>query len=120
MSAITIQQMADRVSGLLEDRLQASGGDLAAKLRGVRRQLPRKVYEAAARLAQATVVARNPKLLMRIDDGAVAEDFDICVRHLVAIAPGTGFLRGIVRVAVSVALGLLVLGLAFWLWRGGQ
>jgi hypothetical protein len=118
MSAITIRQMADRVAGLLDDRLQAPGSDLAAKLARVRRQLPRRVYEAAARLSQATVAANNPKLMVRINEGVLAEDFDVCVRHLTAIPPGTGFLRGVVRVAVSVAVGLCVLALAFWLWRG--
>jgi hypothetical protein len=122
MSAITIQQMADRVAALMEDRLQVSGADLTAKLARARRQLPRQVREPAARLARAASDARNPKLLMRIDEGAVAEDFDVCIRHLTAIAPGTGLLRAVLRVAVSVGLGLLVLGLAFLafrLWRGG-
>jgi hypothetical protein len=122
MSAITIQQMADRVAALLEDRLQVPGADLTAKLRRVRHQLPRQVREAMVRLARAATDARSPKLLLQIDEGAVATDFDICVRHLTAIAPGTGFLRGIARVAVSVGLGLLVLGLAFLAfrgWRGG-
>jgi hypothetical protein len=118
MSAITIQQMADRVAGLLEDRLQVSGTGLAAKLKKVRHQLPRRVREAAARLARASAEAHNPKLLMRINEGAVAEDYDLCVRHLVAITPGTGFLRSLGRIAVSVALGLVVLGLAFLALRG--
>ncbi len=119
MSAITIRQMADRVGVLLEDRLHASGGDLAGKVRRVRRQLPRRVHEAAARLAQATVAAQNPKLLMRINEGMVAQDFDTCVRHLNTIAPGTGFLGGVLRVAMSVGLGLLVLAVGFWVLRGG-
>ncbi len=118
MSAITIQQMADRVARLLDDRLQASGSDLATKLMRVRRHLPRRVYEAAARLSQATIAAKNPKLLARINEGVIAEDFDLCVRHLTAIRPGTGFLRAVARVAMSVGLGLCVLGLAYWLLRG--
>ncbi len=119
MSAITIQQMADRVAGLLEDRLQAQGADLAAKLRKVRHLLPGRVRQAADRLARAGVDSHNPKLLVRIDEGTVAADFDICVRHLTAIAPGTGFLRGVVRVAVSVGLGLLVLAAVILALRGG-
>jgi ribose 1,5-bisphosphokinase PhnN len=113
MSAITIQQMADRVADLLDDRLQASGTGLAAKLKKVGRQLPRQVREAATRLARAARDAQNPRLLMRIDEGAVATDYDLCVRHLTAIAPGTGFLRALLRIAASVGIGLLVLGLVF-------
>jgi hypothetical protein len=119
MSAITIQQMADRVAGLLEDRLQVSGAGLAAKLKKVRHQLPRRVREAAARLARASAEAHNPKLLMRIDDAVVAQDYDLCVRHLTAIRPGTGFLRSLMRIGVSVVLGLVVLGLVFLALRSG-
>ncbi len=120
MSAITIQQMADRVAALIEDRLQVQGADLGAKLKKTRHLLPVRVRQAAERLAAAGAASHNPKLLARIDEGAVAVDFDICVRHLTAIAPGTGFLRGLVRVALSVGLGLLVLALLFLVFRGWQ
>jgi hypothetical protein len=119
MSAITIQQMADRVAVLLEDRLQAHGADLGAKLKKVRHQLPGRVRQAADRLARAGADAQNPKLLVRIDEGVVTADFDVCVRYLTALAPGTGFLRGVMRVALSVGLGLVVLAGVIYALRGG-
>ena len=72
MSAVTIQQMADRVAGLMEERLRIRGVGLAEKLRKGGRLLPRRVRVAAEFLAQAAAMAQNAKLLMQIDDGAVA------------------------------------------------
>jgi hypothetical protein len=122
MSAITIQQMVNRISGLLEDRLQVRGADLAAKLKKVRHQLPGRVRQAADRLARAGIDSHNPKLLVQIDEGVVATDFDICVRHLMALPPRKRGLSALLRVAVSVGLGLLVLAgcvLVVRAWSGG-
>jgi hypothetical protein len=111
MSAVTVQQMAQRVSGLLDDRLRARGDGLEAKLHHVGRLLPRKVRQAAERLALAEARSMVPKLLLLVNEGEVARDYDICVRHLTALSPTGGLLAGVVRVAASVAVGLLVLAL---------
>jgi len=50
---VAIQQMADRVAQLLEEKLSLGGRDLAAKLRRGKRLLPRKVRDAADALAVA-------------------------------------------------------------------
>ncbi|MFD1809536.1 hypothetical protein ACFSHQ_19910 [Gemmobacter lanyuensis] len=60
MGAVTIQQMADRVAALLEDRLRIRGATLTDKARRARRQLPRRVRQAVDRLAAASEMARNP------------------------------------------------------------
>ena len=82
MSAVTIQQMADRVAGLMEERLRVRGAGLTEKLRKGGRLLPRKVQAQAQILAQAATMAQNPKLLMQLDQGAVAQAYDVCVKHL--------------------------------------
>ena len=51
MSAVTIQQMADRVAELLQERLSAHGVDLRARLKKAGRRLPRKVRSAGEKLA---------------------------------------------------------------------
>ena len=110
MSAVTIHQMAQRVADMMEQRLGVSGKDLGAKLRRGKRQLPRKVALAAQELSDASERAKNPKLLVQIDQAKVAASYDICVRHLSQVKPG-GRAKGLlISVAATVALGLLILG----------
>ena len=121
MSAVTIQQMADRVSALMEERLAVRGATLVDKVRKGGRLLPRKVRLAAERLAVAGANAQNPRLLLQIDEGVVSKDYDICVRHLTAINAGAGMRRLLGSMVTSVAFGLLMLGvavIAVLKWRG--
>ncbi|MEF3046855.1 hypothetical protein [Pseudotabrizicola sp. L79] len=115
MSAVTIQQMADRVAEMMEQRLRIRGSGLEAKLRKGGRLLPRKVRLAAERLAEAAEKARNPKFLVQIDMARVAADYDQCVRHLASVTR-QGWLKPLmISVAASVALGLLIVG-AIWVY----
>jgi hypothetical protein len=121
MSAVTIQQMADRISALMEERLAVRGVTLGDKLRKGGRLLPRRVRAAAERLARAGSYAQNPKLLLQVDEGEVSKDYDTCVRHLTAINAGAGMRRMLGSIATSIAFGLLVLGvavIAVLKWRG--
>ncbi len=121
MSSVAIQQMADRVAALLEERMSLGGRDLSAKLRKGGRMLPRKTREAAELLAKAAERAKNPKLLGQIDMGEVATAYDTCVRHLMTVDP-SGRKRDLVAgMLSSVGFGVLGLGLAiiaFLAWRG--
>ncbi len=122
MSAVTVQQMAQRVTALLDERLLARGDGLEAKLRYAGRQLPRKVRLAAGRLALAQARSGVPKLLLMVNEGDVARDYDICVRYLTTINPLRGPVAAVVRVAASVAVGLLVLAVVaggFFYTQGG-
>jgi hypothetical protein len=110
MSAIAIQQMADRVADLIEQRLGIRGKDLATKARKARRALPRKVALAAGELAQLAEQAQNPKLLVQVDQGRVAELYDICVRHLSSLQARSRLLTRLINVAATLAFGLLLLG----------
>lgn len=120
MSAVSIQQMADRVAALLEQRLGLRGAGLSAKLARARRRLPRKVFSAAEGLAQAAEWAQNPKLLMQINHDAVATAYDICLRHLNSVKP-RGRFESLLGFAASVAVAVLaavLLALAVLRWRG--
>lgn len=121
MGAITIQQMADRVAELLEERLGLKGDGLRAKLRKGGRLLPRKVLRAANDLAEAAEQSYNAKLLIQIDEEAVATNYDICVKHLSALNVWhrrTGVLLGL---TTSILFSLLVVAglvVAVLVWRG--
>ncbi|CAN1547193.1 hypothetical protein MCELHM10_02017 [Paracoccaceae bacterium] len=120
MSMVAIQQMADRVAQLLEEKHGLGGRDLAAKLRRGKRLLPRKVRDAAERLAAAAEKARNPKLMGQVDMGQVADAYDVCVRHLAGIDPAErrrGTMIGMVEsVGIGVLIfGVVIVGIMYWL-----
>ena len=120
MSVVAVHQMVERVAQLLTEKHGLGGKTLSAKLRRGRRLLPRKLRGAADRLAAADAKAKNPKLRGQIDMAKVAEDYDACVRHLVAIdtaARRRGTLASMVEsVGIGVFFfGLVLAGLAWWL-----
>lgn len=121
MGAIAIQQMADRVAALMEERLGLRGQGLEGKLRKAGRTLPRRVRDAATRLAEAAHMSQNPRLLLQIDEGKVAEDYDLCIRHLSAVSPWDRRKAAILGATTSilVSLGIVAaLVVVVLRWRG--
>ncbi|MBA3910165.1 MAG: hypothetical protein C0524_09825 [Rhodobacter sp.] len=121
MGAMAVQQMADRVAGLMEERLNLNGRDLSAKVRRGGRLLPKKVRDAAQLLADAAEKSKNPKLLGQIDMGAVADAYDACVRHLMTVDPAERRRNLLAGMVGSVGFGVLalILGIiALLAWRG--
>ena len=79
------------------------------------------VRVAAESLAQAALMAQNPKLLRQIDESLVADAYDICVRHLGAIPAGYRRQSTIIGVASSIAFSLLAVAALVAVvlyWRG--
>ena len=103
MSVVTVQQMADRVAGLLEERLRVKGATLEDKLDRAEHRLPRKVRAAVGSLAQATYMIRNPKLRHQVDDESVAVAYDICLRYLNTISPRATRMNLIIDIAARIA-----------------
>ena len=121
MSVATIRQMADRVSALLEDRLKIRGRDLPELLKRGGSRLPRRVRQAATLLAEASNMALNPKLQVRVDEGRVAEAYDTCMRYLGPLGRADRRWALLSSIGASIGFGLLVVAAAFigWLvWRG--
>lgn len=121
MGAVSIQQMADRVAALMEDRLGLRGDGLAAKTARARRILPRRLHEAATRLAEAAHMSQNPRLLLQVDREKVAADYDALVRHLGGLSRWDRRRAWAVQAAGSVGMALLAAGAvaaALMWWRG--
>lgn len=121
MSAVTVQQMADRVAALMEERLGVRGKGLAAKLKRGGRLLPQRIREEATLLADAAYKVQNPKFLLLIDDERVALAYDACVRHLGRVSIWERRLGAVLGTVASISFSLLVVAgvtLAILVWRG--
>tara|TARA_R110002124_G_scaffold208002_2_gene374468 strand:- start:59 stop:430 length:372 start_codon:yes stop_codon:yes gene_type:complete len=121
MSAVTIQQMTERVAELMQRRLRVKGGDLKETVTRGRRMLPRKVRTAAEALALAETWSHNPKLLLQVDETVVAKDYDICVRYLSNLnrrERAKGFLLSLTTTLLFSLLGVIALVIAVLFWRG--
>lgn len=113
MSKITVQQMADRVSGLIEERLNIKGAALEDQVKKAGRRLPRKVRDAGEALAAAAMMMNSPKLMLQVDDEAVAIAYDICVRHLSKVNPAARRKGLILDMAARAAFALLIVAVLF-------
>jgi hypothetical protein len=121
MGLVTVQQMADRVSGLLDERLHVKGRTLDEQMRKVGRRLPRNVRDAGEALGAAVMMIGNPKLMAQVDDETVAMAYDICVRHLTTINPSAARKGLLLDLAARIAFALLVVAVLFLTvvyWRG--
>ncbi len=121
MSAVTIQQMADRVAALMQERLGVRGKDLAEKLRRSGRRLPGGVRAEARYLDTAAMQARNPRLLVQIDEARVAEAYDACVKFLNGLDRAErrrAMLMGMLSSAAFSIFAVGVLLAAVLYWRG--
>jgi hypothetical protein len=121
MGAVSIQQMAERISMLLTERLQVKGRDLEDKLSRTGRRLPRKIRNAAQGVAMAVEQSYNPKLLLQIDEEKLAENYDICVKYLNGLNKGyrlRGVLLGLSTSILFSLLAVVALFLGVLVWRG--
>ncbi|MBI1218554.1 MAG: hypothetical protein GC186_08400 [Rhodobacteraceae bacterium] len=121
MGAVPVQQMADRVAQLMEERLHIRGKGLMAKLRHARGVMPRRVQAEAAVLAKYATLAQNPKLMMQLDHDRIAEAYDACIQHLNGVGRWERRKSLTLGIASSIAFRLLVvfgLLVTFLVWKG--
>ncbi len=121
MGGASVQQMADRVAALMEERLRIRGAGLAAKLRRGGRALPRRVRAEAELLAAAAEQAQMPKLLRQLDHRRVTAAHDACLRYLRPLGRGARLRGHALDLAASAALALVVtaaLVVGVLVWRG--
>jgi hypothetical protein len=121
MSAVTIQQMAERIADLMEERLNVRGKGLTEKVRKAGRSLPRRVRLAAEQLSDAAERSKNPKLLLQINEASVAEAYDTCSKYLVKIDAGSrrmGMVLGMASSIVGLLLAVALIAAGVLYWRG--
>lgn len=116
-----LQDRADRLAGLMEERLDVRGEGLAVKYRRAARRMPRWVGREIEALIEALDLARNPKLLQRIDMARIEAGTDKAEAWLKTIDPWDRR-KGIVlhwlagnalNILLVVAVSLAIMG-----WRG--
>lgn len=121
MGATSVQQMADRIAALMEERLGVKGDALADKLARGGGKLPREVRAEAAFLAESAAQAANPALFTRLDHARIASAYDTCLRHLKKTGRGARRQGLLIDMLARIAVILLVvaaLALGVALWRG--
>jgi hypothetical protein len=121
MGAVSIQQMAERVSALLTERMHIKGRDLPEKVHRAGRRLPRKVRTAAKELAAAMEQSYNPKLLLQINEEAVAKNYDICQKYLSDMNKGQKLRGALLGLSSSILFSLLAVAallIGVLIWRG--
>ena len=121
MGSVSVQQMADRVAALMEERLRIRGTGLAEKLRRGGRALPRRIRAEAELLAAAAEKARVPKLLMQLDHERVAAAYDACVRYLAPLGRGARVRGYVLDLAAASGFALVVTAamvVGVLVWRG--
>ncbi len=121
MGSVSVQQMADRVAALMEERLRMRGTGLAEKLRRGGRALPRRIRAEAELLAAAAEKAQVPKLLMQLDHERVAAAYDACVRYLHPLGRGARVRGYALDLAAASGFALVVtaaLVVGVLVWRG--
>ncbi len=121
MDAAAIQQMADRVAALMDEKLHVRGRTLGDRLRRGAGKLPRAVRAEARFLESAAAQAQHPKLMVQIDDGRMAKACDACLRFLNGVDRKARRRAMLAGMASSIAFSLFVVGvlfLAVLYWRG--
>lgn len=116
-----VKEMVAEVSDLLADRMKARGEDMAARLRHVRRRLPRRLRAEADRLAEAEEMAGHPRLAQQLDHERLAEAHAVLMRHLAPMGAADRRIGWILSILASVAFNLLLLFallIAVLIWRG--
>ncbi len=117
----SVQQKAQQVSALLEERLQLRGRSLSVQARRGRRFLSRHLRREADYLSRAADLAQNPKLMRMIDEGRVNRAHAQLVDFLEAIDPADRRKGAVLSLLGSLSINLIavfVLFIAVLVWRG--
>lgn len=116
-----IEQQVEEVRGLIRDRLQIDGADLADQLRRAGRLLPRARRADGRRLALAAQASQHPRLSRQVDVPGAAAAAARLADHLRRIDPSDRRRTRVLGVLAVISFNLLILiaiTLAVLAWRG--
>lgn len=121
MTAQTIEEMADKVSTLLAQRLRVSGPTLEIRVKRAKSRLPRPVRQAAADLVAAHQIAQIPKLRMQLDHDALGRAYTLCHSHLHGLNSAQRRRGAVLDAGARIAFAMLTV-IVLWVsvlhWRG--
>lgn len=122
MSAETIvQDHANRLAALIEERLGVRGRGLEAKLHRAGRALPRHVRREADQIVQAMRLTANPKLARQVDASGIEAAFRKCEGWLKTVDPKErrkGAVLGFLGVNAFNLLAISGAFIAWMVWSG--
>ncbi len=116
--SMMLQDDVIHVSRLLRAAHGLKGATMADQLRYGGRLLPRRVRQAAQRLAHAEKVLGMPKLARQLDVGALSADYKMCVQYLRPMSQGATvqslWMRALSWAAWMMVAVLAMIMLLFW------
>lgn len=121
---MTDQDMAAKsrvLCGLMQQKLNVRGRNLAQCLRRAGRQLPKSARTSGATLVQAEMLSDNPKTARQVDVHAVDTAYEHLRGHLAGIDVGERRKARLLSLAAAVVGNLIVVVSVFvvWLWWRG-
>ncbi len=87
MDHVTVSQLCNEISSLLEEKLGAKGASLAKRARKVRRALPREIRAYIEVLIEADAKSEDPRIAMQVDPATVTNAFAKTREYLIKIDP---------------------------------
>lgn len=111
-----VEDRADQLAGLIEERLGIPGRGLETKLRRAGRALPRYIRREAAKIEQAIQLSANPKLMRQVDPTGIEKAFGKCESWLKTIDPKERRKDRILGFLAVNAFNFLVISGAFITW----
>ncbi|PHQ81095.1 MAG: hypothetical protein COB65_10520 [Thalassobium sp.] len=121
MDPDTLHKLVEEIRTLMRDRLRVRGRDLGRQVHKAGRLLPKRQRRDGAFLAQAAVLAQNPKLARMVDEDRVRRAHDDMVAFLKTVDPkdrAKGRLLGFLGVIAFNLLLIFAVGV-WYLWARG-
>ena len=121
MEKVVVEQLAERISALLREKLGARGSSLEARVQWAGRGLPRRVRQAAMELVNAERMAQDPKMRLRLDPQQVSAAYNTCLTHLDAIDAKAMKAKRIFGFLATLIIQIVLIGaaaVALLRWRG--